>query len=65
LKKFLTFLKILALILICFAIAFLVVWPLWKFALSAPVVYTWVVLILLAAFFVFLIVRKILNKSKK
>ena len=63
-KGFLTFLRILLLIAACVLAAVVLVYPLWKFAISAPGVYTVVVLILIALFLIFLIVRKIMIKIK-
>jgi len=64
-KKFLTFIKIIGLIAACLLIAFLVVWPLWKFAITAPKVYTWFIGIALIGFILFLIGKKIYKKTKR
>ena len=63
-RKLLTFLRILLLIAACVLAAVLLVFPLWKFAVSLPKAYTAVVLILLALFVIFLIVRKIMTSIK-
>lgn len=63
-NKLITFLRILILIAACVLAAVILVFPLWKFAVAAPRVYTAVVLILLALFIVFLIVRKIMAGAK-
>ena len=63
--KFINFLKFLLLIVIAFALAFVIVWPLWKFATSSPNVYTVLILVLLALFFIILIVQGIRKHGKK
>ncbi len=63
-KGLLTFLRILLLIAACVLATLVLVYPLWKFAVSAPQIYTVVVLILIALFLIFLIVRKILTAIK-
>ena len=63
--KLINFLKFLLLIVIAFALAFLIVWPLWKFATSSPNVYTVIILVLLALFFIFLIIQGIRKHGKK
>ncbi|MCR4742706.1 MAG: hypothetical protein K5866_07570 [Treponema sp.] len=64
-KKFITFISLLALLLACLLLAFLVVWPLWKFAIGSPKVYTWTILGIMAALLIFLIVKKIIKKNEK
>ena len=64
-KKFITFISVLALLLASLLIAFLVVWPLWKFAVGSPKVYTWTIIGILAGLVIFLIVKKILKKNEK
>ena len=63
--KFIVFLRILLLIVACIAATVVLVFPLWKFSISAPRIYTATVLILCAVFLVFIIVRKILSKTRK
>lgn len=62
---FLNILKILGLIAFCLAVGFAVVFPLWKFAVSAPRIYTFFVLSVIFAVAVFCIVRKILRKKNE
>ena len=64
-KKFITFISVLALLLASLLIAFLVVWPLWKFAVRSPKVYTWTIIGIMAGLVIFLIVKKILKKNEK
>lgn len=60
---FLNILKVLGLVVFCLAVGFAVVFPLWKFAVSAPRVYTFFVLSVIFAVAVFCVVRKILRKK--
>lgn len=60
---FLDALKILGLIAFCLAAVFAVVFPLWKFAVSAPRAYTFSVLFALLAAAIFFAARKILRKK--
>ncbi len=60
---FLNVLKVLGLLGFCLAVGFAVVFPLWKFAVSAPRIYTFFVLFVVFAIAVFCIVRKILRKK--
>lgn len=62
---FLNLFKILALIAFCLAVGFAVVFPLWKFAVCAPRIYTIVVLSVIFAVAVFCVVRKILRKKNE
>ena len=64
-KKFITFISVLALLLASLLIAFLVVCPLWKFAVGSPKVYTWTIIGIMAGLVIFLIVKKILKKNEK
>ena len=64
-KKFITFISVLVLLLASLLIAFLVVWPLWKFAVGSPKVYTWTIIGIMAGLVIFLIVKKILKKNEK
>lgn len=64
-KKFLSFLSFLLILAGCILVAFLVVWPLWKFATSSGKLYTICTLILASLALIFFIVKKILEKSKK
>ena len=64
-KKFITFISVLALLLASLLIAFLVVWPLWKFAVGSPKIYTWTIIGIMAGLVIFLIVKKILKKNEK
>lgn len=64
-KKFITFISVLALLLASLLIAFLVVWPLWKFAVGSPKVYSWTIIGIMAGLVIFLIVKKILKKNEK
>jgi glycopeptide antibiotics resistance protein len=52
------------LIAACVIAAVVLVFPLWKFAVAAPKIYTAVVLILLVLFIIFLITRKLINTIK-
>lgn len=63
--KLLNFFKFLLLIIGTFGLAFIIVWPLWKFATTLPSVYTIVVLVLIALFFIYLIVKGIRKHVKK
>lgn len=60
---FLNILKVLGLVVFCLAVGFAVVFPLWKFAVSAPRVYTFFVLSVIFVVAVFCVVRKILRKK--
>lgn len=60
---FLNILKVLGLVVFCLAVGFAVVFPLWKFAVSAPRVYKFFVLSVIFAVVVFCVVRKILRKK--
>lgn len=60
---FLNIFKVLALVVLCLAVGFAVVFPLWKFAVAAPRIYTFFVLFVVFAIAVFCIVRKILRKK--
>ena len=64
-KKFITFISVLALLLASLLIAFLVVWPLWKFAVGSPKVYTCTIIGIMAGLVIFLILKKILKKNEK
>lgn len=64
-KSFISFLRILLLILICVGASILLVFPLWKFATAAPKIYTITVLALTAAFIIYSIIKKILVKTNK
>jgi len=64
-KKFRSFLSFILIMLACLAAAFIIVWPLWKFATTNAKAYTITVLCLLALWIIFLIVRKIKNKTDK
>lgn len=57
--------KILLLVVVCFIIAFIIVWPLWKFATAASRVYTWFVLLLILCLIVAKIVMRIKKHAKK
>ena len=60
-----TFLRIILLIAACIGATIVLVFPLWKFSTAAPRIYTITVLILSAAFLLYLIVRKIISKKRK
>ena len=64
-KSFVSFLKIMGLIILCIGAAFAIVWPLWKFATAASRIYTIVVLSLIAILIVYFIVKKIIKNIKK
>jgi hypothetical protein len=57
--------KFVALMTVCITAGVIIVWPLWRFATSAPVPYTIVVILLLAAFVVYRIIRAIHSLSWK
>jgi len=57
-NNFLSFLRILLLIIVCIALTIAIVFPLWKFATSTPKLYTIVVLVLCLLYLGFVIVRK-------
>lgn len=58
---FISILKILLLVCLCVACACILVLPLWKFAVTAPELYSTVVCILLLAFLVYSLVHRIKN----
>ena len=60
---FLNLFRVLGLVAFCLAVGFAVVFQLWKFAVCAPRIYTFVVLFAVFAVAVFCIVRKILRKK--
>lgn len=60
---FISFLKFILIIAGCALISLAFVWPFWKFSTSAPRAFTLIVLILLTAFLIFVLVKKI-RKSK-
>jgi len=59
---FLSLFRFILILLICLAAAFLIVWPLWKFATVNSKAYTITVLIILAALIIFALAKKIRNK---
>ncbi|MCQ2596812.1 MAG: hypothetical protein MJ181_03105 [Treponema sp.] len=61
---FISLFRFLVIILLCFAAAFLIVWPLWKFATTNAKGYTWTVLVLIALCIIFAVVRSIRNKIR-
>lgn len=50
--------------LLCILSAFIIVFPIWKFATDAPKVYTIVILVLLFVLLCWFIIRKIIRKAK-
>jgi hypothetical protein len=52
-----------ALIAVCIATGIIIVWPLWRFATSAPVLYTIVVISLFITFAAYRIIRAIRSSS--
>lgn len=56
---FLSAAKMLGLLLVCAATGTIFVLPLWKFAMTAPEAYSLVILIILAAAFIFWMVKKV------
>lgn len=63
-NKLLSILRFLLILAGCFACAFIVVWPLWKFATSNGKAYTITVLAAAAVLLILAIVRKIRQKIK-
>ena len=65
LSFFVSFGRFLLLALICAALGFVVVWPLWYFAVKFPNVYSFVVLIVSILLAVFFISRKFIKTLKQ
>lgn len=63
-KSFSSLLKFILLVLVCLTFAFVIVWPLWKWATVSPESYSIILLSLLACFLVYKIVKKILSSVK-
>lgn len=57
-RLFSTLGKIIALAAVCLGVAALVVYPLWKWALSSPLSYSWAVIIIIGAGLIAAIVKK-------
>lgn len=57
--------KFILLILLCLALSFLVIYPIWFFALKSPVTYSFVALTLLAFFILFSFYKAIKKSDKK
>lgn len=51
--------KIILLALLCLALAFIFVWPLWKWAMTSPDTYSWILIALIAVLAVFGIYKSI------
>ena len=64
-KKSFGFLQFLILIALCILVAFVFVWLLWKWAVSAPRIYTAAVLIAGAGLLIFAIVKRIALRHRK
>ncbi|MCQ2584983.1 MAG: hypothetical protein MJ185_05280 [Treponema sp.] len=64
-KKLRSFLSFILILILCFISAFVIVWPLWKFATTNARAYTITVLCIAAIWIIFLCIRKIRNKIKK
>ena len=62
-NKFLSVLRFFLLIFLCVSASVILVWPLWKFSISLPKVYTITVLALLGIAFIYFCANKI-RKSK-
>jgi len=54
-----------ALVIVCIAAGFVIVWPMWRFATCAPIPYTITVITLLAVFAAYRIIRAIRSSSWK
>lgn len=60
-KNFFSFLKVIALIVMCVGISILIVWPLWKFSTALPKAFTLIVIIAVIDLLLFLIIKKIIK----
>jgi len=58
-KLFYSIIKIILLAFLCFGFSFIIVYPLWKWALSSPNTYSIAILFLLVAFICFTIIKRI------
>ncbi|MBP3448862.1 MAG: hypothetical protein J6K22_00190 [Spirochaetaceae bacterium] len=65
LSFFLSFGKFLLLTLVCVALGFVVVWPLWFFAVNSPNLYSVIVIICLISLLVLFFVKKLVNNLKQ
>lgn len=61
---FISLFRFLLIILICVASALVIVWPLWKFATTNGKAYTWTVLVLIALWIIFVIIRSVRNRLR-
>ena len=62
-NKFFSLMRFLLLIVLCISASVILVWPLWKFSISFPKVYTITILTLLGIATLFLIISKIKKSS--
>ena len=62
-NKFFSILRFLLLVILCVSASVILVWPLWKFSLSFPKVYTITILTLAGIAALFLIINKIRKSS--
>lgn len=62
-NKFFSLMRFLLLIVLCISASVILVWPLWKFSISFPKVYTITILTLLGIAALFLIISKIKKSS--
>lgn len=65
LSFFLSFGKFLLLTLVCVALGFVVVWPLWFFAVNSSNLYSVIVIICLISLLVLFFVKKLVNNLKQ
>ena len=63
-NAFTSFSKFLLLAILCVLTTVIVSWPLWKLATTNSKIYSIIVISLLIAYFVFLIIKKIVNRKK-
>ena len=64
-KLFSSFSKVLALVLFCLGLSAAFVFPLWKWALSSPISYTWTVIIVASLLVLYVIVNSFRKKTVK
>ncbi|MCF0241169.1 MAG: hypothetical protein HUK25_00935 [Treponema sp.] len=64
-KKIISFLSFILILLACAGLSFIIVWPLWKFATSNKNLYTFFVLLLISLAAVFFITKKIIFRIRK
>ena len=62
-NKFFSIITFILLCIICVSASVVLVWPLWKFSISCPKVYTVIVLSLIGIAVLYFIIKKIRNSS--